>query len=147
MCERNDVARGLRLQSGGTAPEGGVMDWNEAKSRWQAHRGDLARRWPRISERDIDAIAGDRDQLSQRIQAIYGISAREADRQISEWEHQQPPDEPGVTEDDAVPGAGGNPSVQASQHGYMDDEDQREMNESTPSGGSSQNRAASVRRK
>src|SRR5689334_2438272 len=114
MCERNDVARGLRLQSGGTAPEGGVMDWNEAKSRWQAHRGDLARRWPRISERDIDAIAGDRDQLSQRIQAIYGISAREADRQISEWEHQQPPDEPGVTEDDAVPGAGGNPSVLAS---------------------------------
>ena len=59
MCERNDVARGLRLQSGGIAPEGGVMDWNEAKSRWQAHRGDLARRWPRISERDIDAIAFD----------------------------------------------------------------------------------------
>ena len=123
------------------------MDWNEAKSRWQAHRGDLARRWPRISERDIDAIAGDRDQLSQRIQAIYGISAREADQQISEWEHQQPLDEPGVTEDDAVPGAGGNPSVQASQHGYMDDEGQREMNESTPGGGSSQDRAASVRRK
>ena len=109
------------------------MDWNEVRSRWQAHRADLGRRWPRISEHDIDAIAGDRDQLSQRIQAIYGISAREADRQISEWEHQ----------DDAVPGAGGNPSVEGSQHGYMDDEDQREMNESMPGGrGSSKSRAA-----
>ena len=119
------------------------MDWNEVRSRWQAHRADLGRRWPRISEHDIDAIAGDRDQLSQRIQAVYGISAREADRQISEWEHRQPADEPGATEDDAVPGAGGNPSVEGSQHGYMDDEDQREMNESTPGGGgSSKSRAA-----
>jgi hypothetical protein len=118
------------------------MDWNEVRSRWQAHRADLGRRWPRISEHDIEAIAGDRDQLSQRIQAVYGISAREADRQISEWEHRQPADEPGATEDDAVPGAGGNPSVEGTQHGYMDDEDQREMNESPSGGGSSKSRAA-----
>ena len=48
------------------------MDWNEVRSRWRPHRVDLARRWPRISEHDIDAIAGNRDQLSRRIQAIYG---------------------------------------------------------------------------
>lgn len=134
------------------------MSWDEIKARWQAHLGRLARRWDRISERELDAIAGDRDRLSQRIQAVYRISAQEANQQIYDWERHvsnskrsthEPVSEPGVSEDDAVSGRGGNPvpGQPAGGHGYMDDEEQREMNESAPRGiGSSQRPSGMDRR-
>ena len=123
------------------------MSWDEIKARWQAHLGKLARHWDRISERELDAIAGDRDRLSRRIQAVYGISAQEADRQIHDWEKQ-------VTHarrdaDDPRYATHGNPvpDKQANGHGYMDDEEQREMSETAPVGtGSSQKPSGMDRR-
>ena len=131
------------------------MSWDEIRARWQAHLGRLARRWDRISERELHAIAGDRDRLSQRIQAVYRISAQEANQQICDWERHvsnsshESISEPGVSEDDAVSGRGGNPvpGQPAGGHGYMDDEEQREMNESAPRGiGSSQRPSGMDRR-
>jgi len=54
-----------------------------------------------------------------------------------------PSREPGVSEDDVIPGPGGDPIQETDQHGYTDDEDQREMNVPTPrDAGASQYRAA-----
>ena len=134
------------------------MDWDEIKAHWQAYRGNVARRWPQISDRELDRIDGDRQRLSQYIQDVYRVSAEEANRQIAQWSdeqnaaHREPyrgdqvdaashdervplPSgarrEPGVSEDDAVSGKGGNPlpSEEPCHLGYMDDEDERELAE------------------
>lgn len=62
------------------------MDWDELKTRWQAHRGHLEHHWQRISEREFDEIAGDRQRLSRRIQEVYRVSPEEAEREIAAWE-------------------------------------------------------------
>ena len=181
------------------------MDWNEIKTRWQAHRASVACHWQCLSERELDQIAGEREHLSQRIQEVYRISAAEADRQISDWVEEgvssdpssadgpsptepgevaahsegkasgpgaerlvatgtwpeQPAQqtnkptsaaeaasEPGVSEDDAVPAAGGKPqlSEQLWHTGYLDDEDRCETNESTGLGADSSNQSGRNRR-
>jgi hypothetical protein len=181
------------------------MDWNEIKTRWQAHRASVARHWQCLSERELDQIAGERERLSQRIQEVYRVSAAEADRQICDWEEErvswdpssadgpaptqpgevaahsegkafrpaaerlvatgtwpeqpaqragkptsagEPAHEPGVSEDDAVPAAAGNPqlSEQLCHTGYLDEEDQCETNESTRLGADSSNQSGRNRR-
>jgi hypothetical protein len=62
------------------------MDWDDLKTRWQAHRGHLEHHWQRISEREFDEIAGDRQRLSQRIQEVYRVSPEDAEREIAAWE-------------------------------------------------------------
>jgi uncharacterized protein YjbJ (UPF0337 family) len=103
------------------------MEWDEIKTQWPAYRASCARRWAQISDRELDQIDGDRERLSRQIQEAYLISADDADREISQWlaaDRSTPGSEPGVSEDDAVPGCGGN-SIQGEapcHSGYMDDE-------------------------
>jgi hypothetical protein len=104
------------------------MEWDEIKARWPDYRVSCARRWARISDRELDQIDGDRERLSRQIQEVYLISADDADRQISQWliaDRSTPGVEPGVSEDDAVPGCGGNTfqGEPACHSGYMDDEE------------------------
>src|SRR5690349_2442610 len=61
------------------------MEWREVAADWHTHRAEVARRWQCLNERELDEIAGDRQRLERCIQEVYGISAAEADRQISDW--------------------------------------------------------------
>jgi hypothetical protein len=116
------------------------MDWDEIKTRWQAHRGNLARRWQLISERELDEIAGDRQRLCERIQEVYCICAHEAERQVSDWEQEHLGESASRRTPHRSPAQPiGNtwPGKQICQGGYMDEEDQREKNESARPGADS----------
>jgi uncharacterized protein YjbJ (UPF0337 family) len=120
------------------------MEWNEVKTHWQAHRGEVCRRWPQLSDRQLDRIDGDRQRLAECIQDVYLLDAQEAERQIAAWlrghevevDAAHPHSEPGVSEDDAVRGQGGNilPAEGGCHGGYMDDEEQSELSESARAG-------------
>jgi hypothetical protein len=120
------------------------MEWDEVKTHWQAHRGGVCRRWPQLSDRQLDRIAGDRLRLAECIQDVYRVDAPEAERQIAAWlsrqqvgaDGQHAQREPGVSEDDAVRGQGGSalPAEGGCHGGYMDDEGQSELSESARAG-------------
>jgi len=46
-------------------------------------------KWGKLTDDQLDVIAGKRDQLSGKLQESYGVSKDEADRQISDWERTQ----------------------------------------------------------
>jgi uncharacterized protein YjbJ (UPF0337 family) len=48
-------------------------------------RGSLRHRWGRLTEDDLDVIAGDRDIFIGRVQERYSISREEARQRIEEW--------------------------------------------------------------
>jgi len=48
-------------------------------------RGSLRHRWGRLTEDDLDVIAGNRDIFIGRVQERYSISRDEARQRIEEW--------------------------------------------------------------
>lgn len=62
------------------------MDWSRISGNWTHWRGRVRERWGRLTDDQLDLIAGRREQLAGRIQELYGISAEDADRQLKNWE-------------------------------------------------------------
>jgi uncharacterized protein YjbJ (UPF0337 family) len=67
-------------------PGEAAMEWDRIAGNW-AHWRDLVReRWGRLSNDELDVIAGRREHLVKRIQSAYGIAKDEADRQLRNWQ-------------------------------------------------------------
>jgi len=62
------------------------MNWDRIEGKWKQFKGMAHERWGRLTDEELDEIAGRRDALSGRIQELYGIAKDEAERQIRNWE-------------------------------------------------------------
>ena len=62
------------------------MNWDQIEGNWKRYSGILKEYWGDLTDDDLQAIAGRRDQLVGRIQQLYGIQREEAERQIREFE-------------------------------------------------------------
>lgn len=61
------------------------MNWDQVEGKWKQVIGSVKTRWGKLTDDDLDVIAGQRDQLVGRIQERYGIAKDEAQRQVDEW--------------------------------------------------------------
>ena len=61
------------------------MSWDRIEGSWKQFKGKVKERWGKLTDDDLDVIAGERDQLSGKLQKAYGISEGEADRQIADF--------------------------------------------------------------
>ena len=61
------------------------MNWDQIEGKWKQMRGTVRQKWGKLTDDDLDVIAGKQDQLVGKIQERYGISKEEASRQIREW--------------------------------------------------------------
>ena len=61
------------------------MTWNQMQTRWPQMRGSLRHRWGRLTEDDLDVIAGDRDIFIGRVQERYSVPREEARQRVEEW--------------------------------------------------------------
>jgi uncharacterized protein YjbJ (UPF0337 family) len=61
------------------------MDWNGLQSKWPVMRGQLRHRWGRLTEDDLDVIAGHRSVFIGRVEERYCVDREEAQRRIEEW--------------------------------------------------------------
>lgn len=62
------------------------MNWDRISGNWAQWKGRIQERWGKLTQDQLDVIAGRRDQLSGRIQEIYGLTKDEAERQLRNWE-------------------------------------------------------------
>jgi uncharacterized protein YjbJ (UPF0337 family) len=69
---------------------GMAMNDDRLKGQWKQIKGRLKEQWGRLTEDDLDIIAGRREQLLGRIQERHGIAKEEAHRQVSEFERRHP---------------------------------------------------------
>jgi uncharacterized protein YjbJ (UPF0337 family) len=61
------------------------MNWDQVQGKWKQMKGSVKSRWGKLTDDDLDLIAGQKDQLVGKIQERYGIKKDEAQRQIEEW--------------------------------------------------------------
>jgi len=62
------------------------MNWDTAAGDWKQFEGKVKENWGMLTDDDLTAIAGRRDQLLGRIRERYGLAKEEAERQIKRWE-------------------------------------------------------------
>lgn len=60
--------------------------WEKFKGNWNQTKGAVKEEWGKLTDDDLLAIEGRRDQLVGKIQARYGISKEEAELQVGTWE-------------------------------------------------------------
>lgn len=62
------------------------MMWEKFVGSWTQSKGAVKEQWGKLTDDDLLAIEGRRDQLVGKIQTRYGISHEEAEAQVSGWE-------------------------------------------------------------
>ena len=62
------------------------MNWDQIKGNWKQFTGKVQAQWGKLTDDDLDVVAGQRDQLAGKIQARYGVNKEEAEKQILAWE-------------------------------------------------------------
>ena len=65
------------------------MNWDRIAGNWKQAKGTVKAQWGKLTDNDLDTIAGKRDQLVGKIQNSYGIGKDEAEKQVGEWESRQ----------------------------------------------------------
>ncbi len=65
------------------------MNWDRAEGNWKQFKGIVKEQWGKLTDDQLDVIAGKRTQLAGKIQEAYGFSKEEAERQLSDWEKRQ----------------------------------------------------------
>jgi len=62
------------------------MNWDIIQGNWKQAKGTIKAKWGKLTDDQLDIIAGKRDQLAGKIQEAYGVSKDEAESQIKSFE-------------------------------------------------------------
>ncbi|WP_306477913.1 CsbD family protein [Methyloversatilis sp.] len=62
------------------------MNWDIAEGNWKQFKGKVKSQWGKLTDDQLDVIAGKRIELAGRIQEAYGITKDEAEHQIEQFE-------------------------------------------------------------
>ena len=61
------------------------MKWEQVESKWEQLIGSARENWAKLTDDDFRQISGKREQLAEKIQQAYGITRREAEKQVWDW--------------------------------------------------------------
>jgi uncharacterized protein YjbJ (UPF0337 family) len=61
------------------------MNWDRIEGNWKQVTGKAKVQWGKLTNDDLDVIAGRREQLAGKIQERYGVAKDDADKQVTEW--------------------------------------------------------------
>jgi len=62
------------------------MNWDRIEGNWKQFKGNAKQQWGKLSDDQLEVIAGKRDNLSGKIQEAYGISKDETEKQLTAWQ-------------------------------------------------------------
>lgn len=61
------------------------MNWDNIEDNWKRLAVSARENWGKLTEQDFETISGKREPLISKIQEIYGVTRREADKQVWDW--------------------------------------------------------------
>ncbi|PQO46577.1 CsbD family protein [Blastopirellula marina] len=61
------------------------MNWDTIKGNWKQFQGNVRKNWGKLTNDDMEVIAGHKDRLVGKIQERYGVAKEEAERQIEKF--------------------------------------------------------------
>jgi uncharacterized protein YjbJ (UPF0337 family) len=62
------------------------MNWDQIAGNWKQVKGVVREKWGKLTDDDVDVIAGKRDILLGKIQERHGIAREEAEEELKAWE-------------------------------------------------------------
>jgi uncharacterized protein YjbJ (UPF0337 family) len=62
------------------------MNWDQVEGKWKQLKGSARQKWAKLTDDDLEFIAGNRDQFAGRLQERYGIAKEEAEKQLDDWQ-------------------------------------------------------------
>ena len=63
------------------------MNWDRIEGNWKQFKGNAKQQWGKLTDDQLDVVAGKRDLLLGRIQEAYGITQDETEKQLAEWQN------------------------------------------------------------
>ena len=70
------------------------MNWERIEANWTHYKGNAKRHWVKLSDAQLDTIAGKRELLAGKIQEVYGLSPEVAEKQLGSWQSAQKENRP-----------------------------------------------------
>ena len=61
------------------------MNWDTIKGQWKQVTGKVKEKWGKLTDDDLTAIAGKKDQLVGKLQERYGYEKGQAERELDEF--------------------------------------------------------------
>jgi uncharacterized protein YjbJ (UPF0337 family) len=61
------------------------MNWDQIEGKWKQSSGKVKEKWGKLTDDDLTAINGKKDQLVGKIQERYGIAKEAAEKQVDEF--------------------------------------------------------------
>lgn len=61
------------------------MNWDRIEGNWKQIKGRARAQWGKLTDDQLDVIAGKREQLVGRVQEQYGIGKDEAEKQVDRF--------------------------------------------------------------
>jgi uncharacterized protein YjbJ (UPF0337 family) len=61
------------------------MDWNRVEGDWKRIKGKVKEQWGLLTDDDLTAIGGRKDQLEGKIQERYGYGKDQVRKEIDSW--------------------------------------------------------------
>lgn len=61
------------------------MNWDQVQGKWKQAKGSLRQKWGKLTDDDLNMIAGSREKFVGIMQERYGIAKEEAQKRADEW--------------------------------------------------------------
>lgn len=61
------------------------MNWNRIEGEWKQYKGRAMQKWGKLTDDDLDIIAGKRTELVGRLQQRYGKNTDAIEREVDQW--------------------------------------------------------------
>ena len=61
------------------------MNWDRIEGNWTEFKGKVKQQWGKLTDDDLIAIEGGRDELAGRLQKRYGYAKDAARKEIDSW--------------------------------------------------------------
>jgi uncharacterized protein YjbJ (UPF0337 family) len=66
--------------------KGTTLNWDIIEGNWKQFQGHVKEKWGKLTDDNLDAIAGKRGQLAGKLQETYGITKDQTEVQLKAFE-------------------------------------------------------------
>jgi len=60
------------------------MNWDIVEGNWNQMKGEARKAWGKLTDNDLEVVAGQKDKLVGKLQEHYGWARNEAERRVDE---------------------------------------------------------------
>jgi uncharacterized protein YjbJ (UPF0337 family) len=62
-----------------------IMNWDTLGGQWAQFKGKVREKWGKLTDDDMEVVAGKKDQLVGRLQERYGYMKDQAEKEVDDW--------------------------------------------------------------